>query len=239
MAMFGVRVNGHLSNVGIGGSPQPGEALTIAKTGVGTMYAPPDANGTTWMEVYKGNNGTVTGGLDARGNFHTNLAVFISGGWTMTLNADGSVASVTSANTGTSSMLDIFSDTDKGVVVQASPSATGNYTSMDNSGNFRWNVTAAGTHQWGAGNFAALDTGLGRLSSGVLGVGTGADGNSAGTIKGLWQNNAATITSTAATTATFLTNGVGGTGGPTTGAQNGWIVMKDSAGASIWVPVWK
>lgn len=183
MAVAGVRVNGHLANVGIGASPQPGEALTITKAGVGVMYAPPDANGTTWMEVYKGNNGTVTGGLDARGNFHTNLAVFISGGWAMTLNPDGTVASVTSANTGTSSMLDVFSDTDKGIVVRASPTATGNYTNIDNSGNFTWNMTAAGAQQWGAGNFAALDTSLSRTAASTLAVGNGAAGDGTGILK--------------------------------------------------------
>lgn len=40
-------------------------------------------------------------------------------------------------------------------------------------------------------------------------------------------------------TATFLANAVGSTGGPTTAAQNGWLLLKDSAGADIWIPVWK
>jgi hypothetical protein len=32
---------------------------------------------------------------------------------------------------------------------------------------------------------------------------------------------------------------VGATGGPTTAAQNGWVKMLDSSGATIWIPVWK
>lgn len=40
-------------------------------------------------------------------------------------------------------------------------------------------------------------------------------------------------------TAAFTANMVASTGGPTTAAQNGWVKMQDSAGATIWVPVWK
>lgn len=40
-------------------------------------------------------------------------------------------------------------------------------------------------------------------------------------------------------TAAFTANMVGSTGGPTTAAQNGWVKMQDSGGATIWVPVWK
>jgi len=53
-------------------------------------------------------------------------------------------------------------------------------------------------------------------------------------------------TSTALNTATdggstpaFTANMAGSTGGPTTAAQNGWLKMKDSTGATIWIPVWK
>lgn len=40
-------------------------------------------------------------------------------------------------------------------------------------------------------------------------------------------------------TAAFTANMVGSTGGPTTAAQNGWLKMQDSTGATVWVPVWK
>jgi uncharacterized protein (TIGR02145 family) len=40
-------------------------------------------------------------------------------------------------------------------------------------------------------------------------------------------------------TPAFTANMAGSTGGPTTAAQNGWVKMKDSTGADIWVPVWK
>lgn len=233
-----------LNNLGtaasIGGTPQTGVGLTLAGSGSQLMFAPPDNNGTTWMQIFKGNNGTVTGGFDARGNLHTNLAVFISGGWAMTLNADGSVASVTSATTGLSCMLDIVGDTTYGVVSKGSSTPGHLFTGLDQNANFVFNVDPTGNLQFGVGaTIGSVDTNLSRVAAGVLAVGTGAAGNTTGTFQGLWKNNAATITSTAATTATFLTNGVGGAGGPTTGAQNGWIVMKDSAGASIWVPVWK
>lgn len=39
--------------------------------------------------------------------------------------------------------------------------------------------------------------------------------------------------------ALFTLNMIGSTGGPATAAQNGWLKMLDSAGATIWVPVWK
>lgn len=37
----------------------------------------------------------------------------------------------------------------------------------------------------------------------------------------------------------FLANSIAATGGPTTATQNGWVKMLDSAGATVWVPVWK
>jgi len=40
-------------------------------------------------------------------------------------------------------------------------------------------------------------------------------------------------------TAAFTANSVGGTGQPTTAAQNGWVQMQDSTGATVWIPVWK
>lgn len=55
----------------------------------------------------------------------------------------------------------------------------------------------------------------------------------------VYQTTTALITATGASTASFLTNGVGGTGGPTTAAQNGWMKFQDSTGATVWIPVWK
>lgn len=40
-------------------------------------------------------------------------------------------------------------------------------------------------------------------------------------------------------TAAFTANMVASTGGPTTTAQNGWLKAQDSAGATVWIPVWK
>lgn len=45
------------------------------------------------------------------------------------------------------------------------------------------------------------------------------------------------ITSTNATTPSFLTNSVGGAGGPTTGAQHGWLTVR-VGGSQRWIPVW-
>lgn len=55
----------------------------------------------------------------------------------------------------------------------------------------------------------------------------------------LFQTHTAVITATGSGTAVFLTDGIAGTGGPTTGTQNGWLKMNDSNGATIWIPVWK
>lgn len=56
----------------------------------------------------------------------------------------------------------------------------------------------------------------------------------------VFQTLIALITATdGGATAAFTANMVGSTGGPTTAAQNGWVKMKDSGGATIWVPVWK
>jgi hypothetical protein len=40
-------------------------------------------------------------------------------------------------------------------------------------------------------------------------------------------------------TPSFTANMAASTGGPTTAAQNGWLKMLDSTGATVWVPVWK
>ena len=37
----------------------------------------------------------------------------------------------------------------------------------------------------------------------------------------------------------FLNTAIGGAGQPTTANMDGWIKMQDSAGATVWVPVWK
>lgn len=55
-----------------------------------------------------------------------------------------------------------------------------------------------------------------------------------------FKTSTALVTATdGASTAAFTANMVGATGGPTTAAQHGWLKMQDSAGATVWVPVWK
>lgn len=53
------------------------------------------------------------------------------------------------------------------------------------------------------------------------------------------KTSAPLITATGAGTPAFGTNFIGGTGGPTTTAQNGWLRMWDSVGNTMWIPVWK
>lgn len=55
----------------------------------------------------------------------------------------------------------------------------------------------------------------------------------------VFKTTTALITATGGSTPAFGTNFIGGTGGPTTAAQNGWMKMQDSSGATVWVPVWK
>lgn len=55
----------------------------------------------------------------------------------------------------------------------------------------------------------------------------------------MFKTSTAIVTATGGATPSFLTNGVGGTGGPTTSSQNGWLKHIDSTGATVWIPVWK
>lgn len=54
-----------------------------------------------------------------------------------------------------------------------------------------------------------------------------------------FKTTTALVTTTNAGTPAFGTNFIGGAGGPTTAAQNAWVKMLDSTGATFWVPVWK
>lgn len=55
-----------------------------------------------------------------------------------------------------------------------------------------------------------------------------------------FQTTTATIaTGGGSGTPAFVASSTGGTNQPTTANQNGWIRMQDSAGATIWVPIWK
>lgn len=100
---------------------------------------------------------------------------------------------------------------------------------------------------------------LGITSSGLVGIGgitssfAALKSNSAVLETKLADDSAYAIhaasyfkTTTALNTATdgsgiaaFVANMIASTGGPATANQHGWMKMKDSAGADVWVPVWK
>ena len=80
----------------------------------------------------------------------------------------------------------------------------------------------------------------------AVGLGTGATANvditltpiNTGRVK-IGSPAIVTATDGSAVPALAVTNMVGSTGGPVTAAQNGWLVLKDSTGATIWVAIWK
>lgn len=86
----------------------------------------------------------------------------------------------------------------------------------------------------------SVDTRISRQAAGVVQFGTTAANASGIALAAAFRTSTALNTATdGGLTAAFTANMVGSTGGPTTAAQNGWVIMQDSAGASIWVPVWK
>jgi hypothetical protein len=61
-----------------------------------------------------------------------------------------------------------------------------------------------------------------------------------GVISPVFKTTTALITAVdGSSNPSFLTNSIAATGGPTTATQNGWLKMQDSAGNTVWVPVWK
>lgn len=53
------------------------------------------------------------------------------------------------------------------------------------------------------------------------------------------QTTTASVGVSGGSGATIASAGIGGAGQPTTGAQNSWIKMQDSTGATVWIPAWK
>ena len=115
------------------------------------------------------------------------------------------------------------------------------------------NLTAAQTFNFAAtytdasnyirGQLSATSTAISLIAQGA---GTGATANAditltpinTGRVK-IGSPAIVTATDGSAVPALAVTNMVGSTGGPTTAAQNGWLVLKDSTGAVIWIAVWK
>lgn len=105
----------------------------------------------------------------------------------------------------------------------------------------RYNISAAGVHTW-KGNSEDF---IGTFTSNVLTY-TSSTGVADAIFSGINITAPAFKTSTALVTATdgagtaaFTANMSRSTGGPTADAQNGWLKMQDSSGATVWVPVWK
>lgn len=75
---------------------------------------------------------------------------------------------------------------------------------------------------------------------GVVGGATVWTAAATGVTAAAFKTSTALVTATdGSNTAAFTANMVASTGGPTTAAQNGWLKMQDSTGATVWVPVWK
>jgi len=96
----------------------------------------------------------------------------------------------------------------------------------------RWAMQAAGHF------VAATDNTYDIGASGATRPRTGYFGTSV--VSPTFQTTTALVTSVdGGATAAFTANMVGGTGAPTTAAQNGWVKATDSTGATVWIPVWK
>ncbi len=172
--------------IGIGIAPLASSALFLQNTAnqLGIRIQPTGTAAQQPMMVFQRSNGTITGYIDATGNFHTNLALFVSGGFTMSLNADGSVNSISNANSGLSDMVDVVGDTTFGIVSKGSSTPGHLYTGLDQNGNFVFNIAPTGDVQFGAGaTIGSVDVNLSRLSAGNLALGNGTAGDFTGTFK--------------------------------------------------------
>ncbi len=172
--------------LGIGTAPLASSAVFIQNTAnqLGLRIQPTGTAAQQPMMVFQRSNGTVTGYIDATGNFHTNLALFVSGGFTMSLNADGSVNSISNANSGLSDMLDVVGDTTFGIVSKGSSTPGHLYTGLDQNGNFVFNIAPTGDVQFGAGaTIGSVDVNLSRSAAATLVVGNGTAGDFSGTLK--------------------------------------------------------
>lgn len=92
----------------------------------------------------------------------------------------------------------------------------------------------------GPGGASPTDTFLNRQGANTFGVGTSTT-NTAGSIIALFFETSTPLISTGGGggNPTLTASSTGGTGQPTTAAQNSWLKMKDSGGNVIWLPVWK
>lgn len=97
------------------------------------------------------------------------------------------------------------------------------------TGNIGWSLD---THA-----YDTIDTNISRSAAGVVAIGTGAQGSAAGTLYCSTVKFSTALVAKGAGSAATLGN-TGGSG-PTTAAQNSWLQLVDSTGASFWVPVWK
>ncbi len=181
-----IGLGGGQGPIGIGGSPLASSALFIQNTAnqIAIRIQPTGTAAQQPMMVFQRSNGTITGYIDSSGNFHTNLALFVAGGFTMSLNPDGSVLSISNANTGLSDMIDVVGDTTFGIVSKGSSTPGHLFTGLDQNANFVFNIAPTGDIQFGAGNtIGSVDVNLSRLSAGNLAVGNGTAGDFTGTIK--------------------------------------------------------
>ena len=89
-----------------------------------------------------------------------------------------------------------------------------------------------------ASNMTTADTGISRSAAGIVAIGTSDTvGDATGTLFcSTVKFNTALVTLGGGAAPTFGT--IGGSG-PATAAQNSWLLLKDSTGASFWVPAWK
>lgn len=152
------------------------------------------------MVFQRGSDNVVTGMVDEAGTFRTKLSISVSGGFSTTLNADGSINTRASGVSGLSDMLDIVSDTTYGIVSKGSSVPGELYTGLDQNGNYTHNIGPTGIIKWGAGNtFVSMDTSLDRIGAGSLALGTGAAGSFAGALKLTTLNSVGVVQSFSAT----------------------------------------
>lgn len=114
------------------------------------------------------------------------------------------------------------------------------YPSSSSSNRRNW---LAGSWQTGVGTFSILksttatnDPSVECLAIDLNGIVTA----NIGIISPYFQTSTAEVVPTGGSTVPlFGVAAIGGTGQPATAAQDGWIAIKNSAGATVWVPCWK
>jgi hypothetical protein len=93
---------------------------------------------------------------------------------------------------------------------------------------------------FGPGGVVDRDTFLNRQGANIFGVGSSGTAKDGTLIAAAFETSTALVaTGGGGATPAFAANSTGGAGQPTTAAQNGWVKMLDSTGATIWLPVWK